>query len=62
MYTMYSTETSREYSVSNIETLGSAWALPFFLCPFILNHIYKLFRFILLTVVGDSAILGFRGC
>ncbi len=30
MYTMYSTETSREYSVSNIETLGSAWALPFF--------------------------------
>ena len=61
MYTMYSMETSREYSVSDFKTLGSAYALPFFKYS-ILKHIYKLFRFILLTVVGVSAILGFRGC
>lgn len=30
MYTMYSMETSREYSVSDFTTLGSAYALPFF--------------------------------
>ncbi len=30
MYTMYSMETSREYSVSDFKTLGSAYALPFF--------------------------------